>query len=265
MKPLTEDDLTLYYYGEAEDREAIAKALEESPELAASYRRLCAVLDAIPDVEVPEPDYDYPARVWRRLEPEIEQPDGRRRWPSWLFDRRWALAAAAMLLVIVSFVAGRFSSEPPAETPRTEPAQKILLVTVASHLERSEMLLLELTNAQADPESAEEDSGMDVSAERSLARELNGANRLYKQAARKAGEPRVASLLDDLERLLVEVAHAPDELQADRLEELQSRLEEADLLFKVRVVGSRLRQLTDTHNRPAETDAASDLDNSQNT
>ena len=36
-----------------------------------------------------------------------------------------------------------------------------------------------------------------------------GANRLYRQTVVRAGEPGMASLLEELERLLVEVAHRP--------------------------------------------------------
>lgn len=246
MRPPTEDDLILHYYGEAADSEAIARALEESPELAARYRQLSSVLDAIPDLQIPETPPDYPARIWRQLQARIEKRPTKRTWLGEIFDHRGALAAAAMLLVVVSFLAGRFSSAPSPDASPPDPSQKILLVTVASHLERSEILLLELANARAtSSEDSEASDGLNLSAERLLARELSGANRLYRQAATKAGEQRVASLLDDLERLLVEVANAPDQLQADRLEELQSRLEEADILFKIRVVGSRLRQQTE--------------------
>lgn len=243
MRPPTEDDLILYYYGEAPRPAEIEKALSESPELAARYQELRSVLDAIPELEVPEPGPDFTQRTLSRLRTEIESP--RREWRSrleGLLEPRWALAAAAVLLVVVSFLAGRFSSVP-LETTHANPSQKILLVTVASHLERSEILLLELANAPtADSENSE---ALDLSVERLLAQELSSANRLYRQAARKAGEQRVAAILDDLERLLVELAHAPEELEAERLAELQRRLEEADLLFKIRVVGSRLRHLTE--------------------
>ncbi len=38
------------------------------------------------------------------------------------------------------------------------------------------------------------------------------ANRLYRQTAASSGDDRVVSLLDDLERVLLEVAHSPEEL-----------------------------------------------------
>jgi hypothetical protein len=249
MRALTDDDLVLHYYGESPDADAVERALAASPALAERYRELCSVLDSVPELEVPEVDPAYGERVWRQLAPRIEEQQARKGllarlfdWrPAVPFDRRWALAAAAVLLVVVSFLAGRFTSAPEASGP--PPGQRILLVTVASHLERSELLLLELANARAAAgDGSETGDSLDVSLERLLARELSGANRLYRQAADKAGEQRVASVLDDLERLLLEIANAPDQLDAERLAELQARLDEADILFKIRVVGSRLDQ-----------------------
>jgi hypothetical protein len=252
MKPLSDDDLILHYYGEAANGDEIARALAETPELRARYQELRAVLDAIPELEIPETASDYSTRLWRQLQPQLEQQPQRKPWLGWFGwnpGPRWALAAAAMLLVVVSFLAGRFSSGPPPEVVTADAGQRILLLTVASHLERSELLLLELANAGStnpDDPDVEAGTGLDVSVERLLAKELSGANRLYRQAAQKAGEQRVASVLDELERLLVEVANSPDQFDSDRLEELQQRLEDADILFKIRVVGSRLEQRADS-------------------
>jgi hypothetical protein len=59
--------------------------------------------------------------------------------------------------------------------------------------------------------------------------------------ARQAGEPGVASVLDELERVLIEVAHGPSELGPEEREQLRRRLEGGDLLFKVRVLESKVR------------------------
>jgi hypothetical protein len=137
----------------------------------------------------------------------------------------------------VAFVAGRHSSAPsPAPAAADERVrERILLVAVGDHLERSQMLLIELANA---PRGRAADIGI----EQGWAQELVGANRLYRQAALRAGEPAVAGVLDELERLLVEVAHAPEQLRPAQLEKLQRRIEARGLLFKVRVLESRVRQ-----------------------
>jgi hypothetical protein len=72
------------------------------------------------------------------------------------------------------------------------------------------------------------------------AQELADQNRLFRQAASAAGQDDLTAFLDDLERMLVELSHSPSEL-AD-LDELHRRLDDLDLLFKVRVVVERLHR-----------------------
>jgi hypothetical protein len=113
--------------------------------------------------------------------------------------------------------------------------ERILLVAVGDHLERSQMILVELTNA--DPSQP-----LDIAPEQRLAQDLVGANRLYRQTAVKAGETGVADVLDDLERVLLEIAHSPKDLKAAEVKTLQQRIAARGILFKVRVVGSSVRE-----------------------
>ena len=68
------------------------------------------------------------------------------------------------------------------------------------------------------------------------------ASRLYRAAATRAGEPGVASVLEELERLLVDVAHRPAELSAAERIGLVRRIESRGLIFKVRVLGYQVRE-----------------------
>jgi hypothetical protein len=56
------------------------------------------------------------------------------------------------------------------------------------------------------------------------------------------GEPAVAAVLEELERVLLEVAAGPDVLDPTALEALQRRIDERGLLFKVRVIQSKIRE-----------------------
>jgi hypothetical protein len=96
------------------------------------------------------------------------------------------------------------------------------------------MLLVELVNAPAE-------RPLDIGPERLQAEELLGASRLYRAAATRAGEPGLAGVLEELERLLVEVAHRPSPISSDDLARLQRRIDARGLLFKVRVLGARVR------------------------
>lgn len=227
MKEILDDDLILYFYGEAEDPEAMRAALASTPELAARYDELTRVLATVDALPVPERGPFYGARVWARLEPELAKGSARR-----LGLRRWLrAAAAAMLLLVIGFALGRYGK--PERTLSVAARERILQTAVAGHLDRSERLLIEIANASAG-------ETLDLSAEREWARSLLTANRLYRQSARRGGKPRLADLLAEIEPFLIELAHAPDETSPEAVQELTRRIEEQALLFKVRVVSERL-------------------------
>jgi hypothetical protein len=256
LRTLQDDDLVLYFYGEAQEPEEIRRRLAASADLRARYEALCQMLEiAGRGASVPQRPASYGAEVWARLAPRLaEAPaagsdrDASRllRFPSPSVPDRvrrlaW-LAAAAVLLLAVGFLAGRLWAPPggprivtaAAATPLPAAArERILARTVAAHLERSERLFTELANARAD-------GPVDVSAERRWARDLLAANRLYRQSTRQGGRPRLTLLLDELEPFLLELSHGPDEIQADDLTEFRQRFEERSLRFKMRVVSARL-------------------------
>src|SRR5207248_11399478 len=82
----------------------------------------------------------------------------------------------------------------------------------------------------------------DSSAERQCAADPLTTRGRYRQDAVEAGERTVASVLDDLERSLLEIVHSPSEVRAADLEQIRGRIDAAALLFKVRVLGEELRQ-----------------------
>jgi hypothetical protein len=94
--------------------------------------------------------------------------------------------------------------------------------------------LLDLSNAEG--------PDVDVSEEQAWASDLVEANRLYREAATQAGETTTASVLDDLERSLLDIVHAPSTLTPAELEDVRARLDAAALLFKVRVLSNELRE-----------------------
>jgi hypothetical protein len=115
---------------------------------------------------------------------------------------------------------------------------------VSDHLERSRRVLAEMAGA---PASA---GAVDLRAERAQAANLVANSRLYRQTAARAGEARVADLLDDLERVLIEIANGPDEVRPQDLLVLKKRIEERDLLFKVRALQSQVRERASKRPKP---------------
>ena len=68
------------------------------------------------------------------------------------------------------------------------------------------------------------------------------ANRLYRQTAASTGDAAMASVLDDLERVLVDVAASPKTVSQEDLDSVRRRIDSKELLFKVRVVSSQVRE-----------------------
>jgi hypothetical protein len=243
---LTDDDLVLHYYGEmspAEDAAAAAHLAHCAAcrgELTKLQRVLGVVDGAALAVDPPE---GFERTVWARLEPSLRRDE--RRGYAWLAltPAPLALAAAVLVLVGASFLAGRMFQAPPTGGSRDAAApvsaaqvrERILLVDLGDHLDRSQMVLVELV-------SADTDGALDISAERARAEQLVADNRIYRRTAAETGERAVSDLLDELERVLVDVAASPERLTSDQLDEVRRRIESRGLLFKVRVVSSEVRE-----------------------
>jgi len=52
----------------------------------------------------------------------------------------------------------------------------------------------------------------------------------------------MADVLDDLERVLIEIANGPSTISSARLDAIRRRIEDKGILFKIRVVGSQVEQ-----------------------
>jgi hypothetical protein len=255
----SDDDLTLYYYGEGRRREAVERHLDECSACAALYREIAGTLEMVAAPEAPARGDQYGLEVWQRIRHKL--PDRPEPWWAALFRRdRLALAAAVAMLVLVAFVAGRVWPRLPAGAPATVPPQtaagsgapgsiaagdtpqRILLTSVADHLDRSERVLTDIMNA---PDRS------DISAEQRWADDLLTTSRLYRQDAMDAGERSVAVVLDDLERSLLEIVNSPSKISAADLEQIRRRIDAAALLFKVRIMSDELRKREDAPDRSA--------------
>ncbi len=236
---ISNDDLVLHYYGEldaAGERHA-STHLTECPNCRREFTRLQRVLRTVDESALaPDLPDNFERTVWARLEPSL-----RSRRPGWfafvLAPVPLALAAAVLVLVGAAFFAGRMSSpaiNAPVNAVNDEKVrERILLVDLGEHLERSQMVLVELVT---------KDGGIDISGERAQAEQLLVANRLYRETAAATGETAVGNLLDELERVLVEVAASPDHPSEHELNDVRKQIETNGLLFRVRIVSSRVRE-----------------------
>ena len=113
--------------------------------------------------------------------------------------------------------------------------ERLLRAEVEDHLERSQRMLAELVNADYT-------IGTPVEGERARAADLVAAGRLYRRSAEQVGDAEIGNLLEDLERVLVEVANGPAESAPDELARLRQRIDDQDLVFRVRVVASEIKE-----------------------
>jgi hypothetical protein len=231
MNHLSEDELLEGYYGEGQ----LDAHLGECPECRARFTALREVLDAARDYPVPARSSEYGKEVWARLAPQL--PAIKRR-KSWFRSRglQWGMAPALAALLLVAFFAGRHSSNntvvPAGISEKAR--ERVLLLSLSDHLERSQIVLAEIENATPGRD--------EFGSERDRAHELLGANRLLRQTAIRLGDRTDAALLDELERVLMDVANSPPTISAASLEHLQQRIGHEGLLFRVRITSTDSRE-----------------------
>jgi len=242
---LTDDDLVLHYYGEmpAADDARAGTHLSECAACQSNYTSLQRVMAFVDSAPAIEPAAGFERIAWARLEPALGRPQ--RSWLAWflLSPARLGFTAGIVLLIGAAFMAGRMTKPQPgvSATPTQQAAvekvrERILLVDLGEHLDRSQMMLVELTSA------GDSKGDVDISLEQSRAEQLVAANRLYRQTALSTGDAGMASVLDELERVLVDIAASPSTVSQEDLDMVRRRIESKEILFKVRVVSSQVRE-----------------------
>jgi hypothetical protein len=238
-----DDDLVLLFYGELPDdhQARLREHLTACGDCRTSYHTLTRTLLLTSTFQAPDPGPDFEARVWARVAPEARAA---RRLPSswwWL----GALAASVIAIAGASWLWTQRSGEAPASlvevrtgAPDNGTRERVLMAAVDAHLVQTEMLFVELLNAPAsEPES--------FIYARSTADDLVASGRLYRETARDTGASQVVAVLDELEPVLVEVARSGDDTNAVDIRALRGRIEQDDLLFKVRAVAADIQDRQD--------------------
>jgi hypothetical protein len=236
----TDDDLMLHGYRELPDDEdrAIARHLELCAACGIRWRQLTEFTASLDILPVPEPDAAFEERIWARVSSRIS-----RERPTWTTRHVIMIGAWAAIIGLIAGAAYTWrGSTRAAATPDMIAAhdgnpqamrERVLLTALNDHFSQTEVLLTELLNA---PEAAP-----DVAFERETAADLVASGRLYRQTASQNGDAELASMLDDLEGVLVEVARSPERVDRREFAAIRTRIEDDDLLFKVRAVTSEVR------------------------
>jgi len=226
------------------DLRRVSDHLAVCPECRAELARIEAVFAALNAMAVPDPGEDYGRRVWRQISGRL--PEKKMTWwTALLAPRRLAAFGVVAAMIVAAFLAGRWIhvgvNMPPAvvQTDEAKTRERVLWLAVGEHLGRSEMMLVELSNAQPRVVGAKQ---VDISPEQRRAEDLLEENRLYRQSALQQGDTALVGVLDELQRVLLDVAHSPGEIAPAHLRSIQKRIDSQEILFKVRVVRQQLRE-----------------------
>jgi hypothetical protein len=241
MNHLSEEELIAHAYAE-DGSNAVQQHLQACSECAKAYSSLGADLADMKFAQAPARDAAYGHRVWESIAGSLSAYESRK---SWFRGGLWpalSYAAAGIALVVCAFLGGRLwehrhvptvaQNHAPHEQSVVEPTQRVVVVVLSDHLDRSERLLVELKHADAD-------SGKLASPLRDEARSLLPANRICRQNAKHADDQALATALDRLDHLLIELANQPEGLNNQTISRLQEEMNADGLLFEVRVLRSR--------------------------
>jgi hypothetical protein len=234
MNHLGDEEMIDLYYGEGTSAsEAHVKGCRQC---STQFADLKSSLDAVSPAAVPQKGTDYGDRVWQKLEPVLipyqKKAAGWWIWTNW--KAAIAVAGCAIVLAVV-FVGGRYwerlSTKTSAVATNPQTAQRVVLVVLTDHLDRSERMLVQLEHAASNDRTDNADL-------QSEARELLASNRLYRVTASNAGDPQMAGALDHLEGVLAEIANDPN-LSAADIERVRKDMNTKGILFEIRVLRSR--------------------------
>lgn len=201
------------------------------------------------DVAVPAPDAGFEDRIWQRVVPTLPAP--RRRWSPVPLVGFAALAATLAAVSVSGYWWIHRAGVMPAATPTAaatgseDTRHRVLFTALDGHLSQTEMLLVELLNAP--------DEGS-FGYERAVADDLLQSARLYRATAEELGQGPIGSVLDEVQPVLIEVARAPEAIDAADLASIRKRIDAGDLLFKVRVAAQDVR---DRQHEPGSSEGAS--------
>ena len=234
MSHLSEDELIEMYYGEGTSAgDAHLKACREC---STQFTRLKQSLDAIDSTDVPLRNADYGDRVWQTLRPRLVPYQKKTAaWRSWTHWRAAAMLAGCAIVLAAVFVGGRYweriTSKNNEVANNPQATQRVVLVVLTDHLDRTERLLVQLEHADTNDNADNAQLQME-------AQELLASNRLYRVSASKAGDPQLAGALDRLEGVLAEIANDPN-LSAADIARVRDDMNTKGILFEIRVLQAR--------------------------
>jgi len=231
------DMLILDYYGELTSRKArrLARHLEHCPECRQAAERLSSQMGKIRTPRDDAPDEAFWAGFMSRLDQRIDgmEPSAKPAMRLLEHPRKWALAAAAMVLLILGGVAGHLLFPP--GTPR--PAAGINANSgfsgeLGSHLDTIHPLMVDCSVSPP----AEFAQSMTFSKPR--IRNLLLRNRLLMRRAQEKNDAAALEMLGEIEMILLELS-VPTRMDADRCGQVHDLVNRSDLVGRMDILRRR--------------------------
>jgi hypothetical protein len=233
MNHLTEEQLVEHYFAEGVSRVMVETHLRICSRCEQAYEEISNVL-AVRAPEPPARQPQYGKRVWQSIEGELN--------PYAVIPRSyWSLPRLIFASCCLLALSAAFSIGALWQRSRIHPAQasispgareRVVLLILDEHLDRSERLLVQINHAGSEPEAVE-------ASLQSEARQMLPDNRLYRQAISTGQDPIMVATLDHLERVLLEIANSPDKLDGADLARIEREMNTDSLLFQIRVLRAR--------------------------
>ena len=238
MKHLTEEEMIGHFYSE-DLRPAEAEIhLQACKQCAQAYEEIRELLRSVQAPGVPLRGSEYGAQVWQSIQGSLPPYQPMRKRPIFHWPQV-AYAAACLLFLAGAFWAGRFwehaHSQPTVASSEQQTKQRVVLLVLDNHFDRSERLLVQLNHAGGRGDFVD----FPLRAE---AQQLLSDNQLYRQSAAQANDPVLNAALDHLERVLLEVANSGNEPTARDIASIQKEMNTPGLLFQIRVLRARISE-----------------------
>ena len=207
--------LLLYQSGKNPDQGQVANALP-SPEPAASVKETASPAPAASPESSPKP------------EQTPNKDDKESKTPSKPVKR----------IVREPKPGEQFAAAPPTpERVRSADAETM----TAMHFEKSETLLRAFRNIRLN----EPTTAAEVSYERTRAKQLIFQNMMLRREADATGDVQIASLLENLEPILLDIANLPDKPDEDDVRVIRERVERKNIVALLRVNSTALARALD--------------------
>lgn len=263
-----EETLLLYFYGELEksEKHLVESALKASGSLNQKYQELTQFLDQSIESSIPAPGDSFEQNIMAAIYRESEQQkeieiDSKNSKESslsfWSFlpfgsagGVKLALGGALSLVLVFSvFLFGRWTAGPVDVITTVDNSlnesrgqfsetsmQKLLNARLVEHLDAGDRIFTLVSNGNGD--LAEQ-----IKERQQLIEELVVFNRIYRRLASQKGDQKLAELLGQMERLLVELENSVMETNGNSahqaIDSIKNRVEKSDLIFKLKVTNKK--------------------------